>query len=415
MLLGGGAVGAYLYSHQVEQLNDSAFLQSRLKAIGQDTGPAKGGGRRPALVRVAEAKWETISSIRSVPGRLYAVREATLSSEVSGLIRSIPIEPGTKLVGEQTLLAQIDRTWLELMLRQNEAEIGSLKADMEHQQAELDRIEPLVVSRAVSISDLSLQKSKVDKLQQDLVRLEVVRSEIREKWKRTTILAPFDGYVIERVADLGELVSPGSPIAKIVSHGNIDAKIHVGEQIIDRIKVGDVYPILIGELGLQLEGKIHEIVPFAQTAARAYPVIMRLDDDGGRLKPGMTIETLITTTDPIEGIVVPKDAVLVKPDGSTVWVLEDLPDEKRPDGEPTENLKPRGIAKPVFVSIVAHAVDDYSVVPQTPLGRDILKPGVKVVIEGGERLTADQLVQVETVNPALFDGLPDKTGQQRLR
>lgn len=433
LLLGGG--GTYLYLSSTHQARLAA------KETGGDDSGTQGPKRQLQSVRVAPAIWDTISTIRDFPGHLQPVRDATISSEVSGLIRSIPIEVGSTLQGGETLMVQIDRTWLELATRQNAAEIGSLKAELTHQQAELERIEPLAASRAVSMSDLSLQQSKVEQLQQDLLRLEANGDEIREKLKRTTILAPFDGYVVERVADLGELVSPGSSVAKIVSMGEIDAIVEINEMFIDRIKIGDTFPVLIDQLGEQLDGKVHKIVPYTQSNARSYPVLFRLDDQNGKFKGGMSMRVFIPITDPIEGIVVPKDAVLTKPDGSNVWVLTDPPPTESPAPEATASAETSTTketansqngqvangqtrngqaperhfsAKPVAVTILSYDNDRYAVIPQTKLGQELLKPGVMTVIEGAERLTPDQQVHVAEINPEIEQLLPPRSGHTEV-
>lgn len=421
-LLGAAAVGFFLTKRQAALLQDATYLEKRLEALKKDDAP-KGPGRQPASVRVAEAVWGKIGTISDYPGRLHAIRDATVSSEVGGLIRSIPIEPGMKLEGEKTLIAQIDRTWLDLQLQENDAEIGSLEADLAHQQAELDRIIPLAETRAVSASDLSLQQSKVDKLQQDLRRLKAARSAIEERLKRTTILAPFDGYVIKRSSELGELVSPGTPIAHIISLGQVDAIVHVVESHVVRIKVGDHFPIFVKELDHTVDGTVHEIVPYGPTASRPYPVFVRLDDENGKLKPGMTVVAYIPATDPVEGIVVSKDAVLDRPDGATVWVVRDPPgaaesvsDKSGPaDAATASPSRPTGIVQPVPVTIAANAIDTLSVIPETAEGRELLKPGVKTVIEGAERLTPGQTVQIVTINPEVLKGLPPRSGQTRIQ
>ncbi|MDR3111034.1 MAG: efflux RND transporter periplasmic adaptor subunit [Planctomycetaceae bacterium] len=418
MLFVGGALAGYIvYQRFTEQLTDTAFLERQLSTLkGGQTN--KGPGRLPSQVRVVEAQLDKISPISKFPGKLHPIRISTISSEVSGLIREIPIEIGSKVKKDETLIAQIDRTWQNLMLKQNEAQIASLKVDFEFQMSELQRIRPLAESRAVSASDLGAQTSKVDQLQQELTRLQIANNEIQERLKRTTIKAPFDGYVVERNTDLGELVSTGTPIAKIISLGQVDARVPVVEWVVNRIKIGDTIPILIDKVGVTIEGKVHEVVPYAPTTSLSFPIIVRLDDKDGLLKAGMSATAFVPTDDPREGVVVPKDAVIESPDGAVVWVVteEEPVDEsttERAIAAPTSsvNSEQTYIATPVPVMIIADAVEIYAVEPETDEGKKLLVPGAKTVVEGAEVLAAGQSVRITTINPELYKNLPHRSGQ----
>ena len=92
--------------------------------------------------------------------------------------------------------------------------------------------------------------------------------------------------------------------------------------------------------------------------------------------------TIVGTGAEQMALVVPKDAVLVRPDGSTVWVAV-------PEQNP-ETTK----AHPVPVTIAIRMEQEYAVEPETPEGRERLVPGVQVVIEGAERLTPGQQVDI---------------------
>lgn len=411
LVIGGVATGYLITSEYQARLADEAFLEKQLAAVQGNVGP-KGPGRLPSQVRVTEVRLDTISPITPFPGKLFPIRIATISSEVSGLIREIPIEIGSKLKRDETLIAQIDQTWQTLLLEQNDAQIASLDVELNFQMSELDRIQPLAATRAVSASDLNQQTSKVDQIQQDLTRLKVINREIRKRLERTTIKAPFDGYVVERNADLGELVSPGTPIAKIISDGQVDARIDVVEDVINRLKVGDTIPILIDKIKITIEGKIHEIVPYAPNKAMLFPVIVRLDDQEGLLKAGMSATAFISTADPKEGIVVPKDAVLEKPGSTTVWVVTNEQADQSAESNTAEvAAQSFYTAIPVPVTIIADAVEIYSVVPETDEGRRLLVPGAKTIIEGAEVLTPGQQVRITTINSELYKNLPHRSGQ----
>ncbi|MDR1140460.1 MAG: efflux RND transporter periplasmic adaptor subunit [Planctomycetaceae bacterium] len=397
LLIGAGSVGYYVF----------AFYQPPSKANDQNKSEKKPTPRPPSLVRVDSAKKELINTIRPFHGKLIEVQLARISTEVSGLVVALPIEVGQKVKGGETLIAQIDKTWLELTIAQTEAEIKILEKQYAFQVSESERIESLALSRAVSESELNNQRTLVEQFRQNLEKAVIANKEAKEKLKRTTILAPFDGYVIRRETGLGELLAPGTSIAEIVSHGFIDARVTVVEEYINHIKIGDEMPIIIDELGIKVVGKVHSIVPYDLMAPRSFPVIVRLEDRNGELKVGMSATALVAITDPNEEIVVSKDAVLMKPDGSTVWVA--VPSQSIEDDSSI------GIAKPVPVKITAEGINSYGVEPETEEGQILLVAGTKTVIEGAERLIPDQRIQIEEIDPKLFENLPPVTGHRIIK
>ncbi|MDR3234958.1 MAG: efflux RND transporter periplasmic adaptor subunit [Planctomycetaceae bacterium] len=401
LLFGAAAAGYTLHHSYSKQIKDPKFLQSALQKMNAGQREKK-KIIQPVLVRVSAAKKEAINTVRPFHGHLTEIQLASVSTEVSGLVVALPIEAGQRVEGGKTLIAQIDKTWLELALAQTAAEINILEQQYAYHKSELERSEN--AGRAVSESELDNQRMLREQFHQSLEKAKLAYREANEKLRRTTILAPFDGYIVRRVAHYGELLLPGATIAEIVSLGKIDAIVNVGEEFINRVKIGTDMPIIIDKLGIEVIGKVHAIVPYAVAETRSFPVIVRLDDRDGLLKTGMSATALVSITDPKEEIVVPQDAVLEKPDGSTVWTAVE---EKREDGTSVF------LAKPVPVRVAAQTAGSCGVEPETAEGKKLLVAGTKTVIEGAERLTANQQIRIAELDPKLLQNLPPASGHKR--
>ncbi|MDR2169086.1 MAG: efflux RND transporter periplasmic adaptor subunit [Planctomycetaceae bacterium] len=383
---------------------------------------------RPASpVRVDVVRKDSISNVRLFHGRLVEVQRSRISSEVSGLVSDLPIEIGMRVKGGETLFAQIDKTWLSLVIEQTEAEIRSLSHRLAHEEGELRRLLEPDMILAFSESQRSQQKTLVEQYSQDLEKAKVANREAKEKLKRTTIVAPYDGYIIRRETGKNELLSPGMSIAEVVSLGEVDARVMISEDIIDRIRVGDEVAVVVDSLGVRVVGKVHRIVPYAPTGARIFPVLVRLSDQGGHLKVGMSITAEIVTNNPSEEILVSKDSVLDRPDGAIVWlaIKTNKQTDKQTDKqtntqtdaqinkETTNNKQEeQWIAKPIPVKIKVTAITDYGVVPETDEGKKLLVAGAKTIIEGAEKLTANQVIRIDTIDPKLLENLPSPNGQK---
>lgn len=405
LLVGGLVVGGIVSKFFLGRLDDMEYLQERVSEVQQKTSGEQKTAVRRKLVRVEPAVREKLGSTRFFSGRLVEIQKVIVASEISGPIVSMPIEVGMTVKEGETPIAEIDTIWARLATEQAEKRLDVSRVKLRFEQSELTRINRLsdMGKGMVSESDQESQQLRVSELEANIKLEEVALEEAKKKLARSKIVAPFDGYIVRKIAELGAYVSPGTPIAEIVSSGQIDAELTISENYIDRLSVGDTVPIWIDPLNLETRGKIFSIVPYGSTAARAFPVRIRMDDMGGRLKVGMSVRGRIQVTDPRESIVLPKDAVLDRPDGAMVWIVTDGKDESGvADG--------RKVVQPVQVVIAARTEDQYAVVPLSEAGRDVLKSGVNCVIEGAERLEVGEEVEVIGIEPALLENLPKASG-----
>ena len=406
LLIGGGVVGWSVSQWFFTKLKDPEYLAKRVSLVQKENAAEEKAVVREKLVRVAPAVREKLGSTRFFSGRLVEIQKVVLASEITGPIVSLPIEVGMKVEKDKTVIAEIDTIWTRLATEQANRRLDVSRVKLAFEKNEYNRFARLseMGKGMVSDSDLEMQKLRVEELEANIQLEEVLLEEAKKKLDRSKILAPFDGSVVAKIAEIGAYVSPGSPIAEIVSTGEIDAELQIGESFVDRLSVGDSIPIWIDPLNMETEGKIFSIVPYGPTAARSFPVRIRMGDLDGRLKVGMSVRGRIQVTDARESIVLPKDAVLDRPDGALVWIVTDA---KNDDGAVVEDKK---AVQPVQVSIAARTEDKYAVVPLSEEGRDLLKPGIDCVIEGAERLSVGERVNVIGIDPAMTVNLPKASG-----
>ena len=410
LLAGAAIAGWWLSANHARQFSDAEFLKSRLESLGADAdeGPAQ---RPPALVRVAKATRRAILPTKPLYGRLVEVRKVTVSSEVTGKILDMPVEEGTQVVEGETLLASVDEVWSRLAIRQTEAEVDSIEAELEHESRELERFRQLAEGDTITKSELDDQDSLVRQLQARLTKTQAMLEEEQERLARSKIYAPFDGTVVVKHAEIGQMLSPGSPVVEIVSRGTIDAEIRVPESLVDWVYVGLELPIVVEPLGIETEGRVVSVIPYGMTASRTFPVRLRLDDQKGRLKVGMSVQALVPKGEQIEEIFVDKSAGLVRPDGCIAWVAKPAEstlarDSAQPDDEAVYQ------AQPVAVEIIAREREGYAIQPETPTDAAVLQPGALLIVEGAERLTAGQDVHIVELEQHHVEHLPEASGHQ---
>lgn len=386
LLVGGVVGGVAVWQTVGSRLEDPEFLEKQLEAV-QPADEQADSGPPPARVRVAAAEInERFLPEREIIGRLVEVRKVTVASEVTGKIIDLPVEEGTSVIGGETLLAKIDDVWSRMARQRIEAQMVSADVMLRYQREELDRFERLTDQDAITQSELELKQATVDELEASLKESQTAIEEEVERIARSTIKAPFDGTVVAKHVELGGHVTVGTPIVEVISTGELDARLMVPESVVNLLKLEQDLTIRVDPLQKEVKGKVKSITPYGPMASRTFPVRVRLDDEGGRLKAGMSVTASIPMGEQRKALVVSRDAVLVRPGGATVWVADSKADSSAAK------------VQPVPVTITARVRDEYAVEPETATGKKLLVDGATVVIEGAERLKPDQIVEIHELN-----------------
>ncbi|MGQ9823220.1 MAG: efflux RND transporter periplasmic adaptor subunit [Thermogutta sp.] len=390
LVLGSVGGGYAVWQFWQRQVADAEFLRRSLAWL-EASGEAEAEGQRespPALIRVGMVERKAIQPTRAIVGRLTEIRKVVTAAEVAGKIIKMPIEEGTDVIGGQTILAEIDEVWPRLALRQSEAQRNSIQAQLQFQEREWKRVQNLIAANATTESELDRVQAALDELKARLAETEAVIAEQEERLARAKLVAPFDGVVVAKLAELGGYVTPGTPVAEIVSRGEIDARIMIPESAVELITVGQPVTIHVDPLGEEFEGTVVSVTPYGPGASRTFPARVRLDDRGGRLKVGMSVTAWVPVAAERESLAVHRDAVLIRPDESLVWVA--VPEG---EGDWAEVF-------PVPVNVTARTRDEFAVEAETEDGRRLLVAGARVVIEGAERLSGEsQRVRIVPLQP----------------
>ncbi len=381
LLVGGFAGGVAVWRNTQSHLQDAEFLHRQLDVV-EKAGDDRKAEKAPPPVRVDVARIQPIQPQTSIVGRLIEVRKVTVASETPGKILAMPVEIGTPVTAGKTVLARVDSVWSRLAAERYAAQVAMAQAQLKYQESELQRGLELSKNNAITKSALGSLEAAVAEWTARRQEATAALQEEQERVDRAIVLAPFDGTVVLKHAELGAYVAPGDPLMDIVSRGEVDVRLMVPESVVNRICVDQEMAIHVDPLAEEVRGRVVSVTPYGPTASRTFPVRVRLDDQGGRLKVGMSVTALIATGPERRGLVVHKDAVLIRPDGATVWVA-DSPDARRV-----------ATAHPVPVTISVRAEREYAIELSTEADKRLLHDGTLVVIEGAERLRPELEVRL---------------------
>ena len=302
---------------------------------------------RTALAR--EVRGTAASTVLNASGYVTARRQATVSSKVTGKVLEILIEEGMQ-VSEGQVLARLDSTNVSAALDLANAQLESSKTALKETEAlleearlNLDRSQDLAARDLASEAELdrnrALARSLEARLERNAADVTVAERQVdiyRQQVEDTIIRAPFDGVVVAKNAQPGEMISPVSAgggftrtgIGTIVDMSSLEIEIDVNEAYINRVSAGqavlatlDAYP------DWQIPCHVIAIIPTADRQRATVEVRVGFDALDPRILPDMGVKVGFQESAGEQtvsrGIVIPGGAVR-DPDGQPyVWVVND--------------------------------------------------------------------------------------------
>lgn len=151
----------------------------------------------------------------SAPATVEPLNAPSLAAEISARIENIPVRIGTA-VQRGDILVELDCRYHRSRLQAAQADLQRIEAQLKFANAQLKRAADLKAKRNISeeLMDqrrMELTVARADRLnQQELIH----QSEIDVE--RCTVTAPFDAVITERLAQVGGLASPGTPLLNLV-------------------------------------------------------------------------------------------------------------------------------------------------------------------------------------------------------
>jgi membrane fusion protein (multidrug efflux system) len=273
-----------------------------------------GAAFTPPPESVASAKVEQVewAATRQAVASLVADRGVTLGAELPGTVRAITFESGSD-VRKGQVLVRLDTST-------EEAQTDAARAEEALAKLNLERARTLRRAESGTQADLEATEARAKQASAAVASLEATIA-------KKTIRAPFDGRISIRQVELGQVVSPGTPIASLQSVTPVHAEFWLPQQALAEIRAGqqasartDAFP------DARWDGKVTTVNPEVDPATRSVRVRATFANQDGRLRPGMFANVEIQSGEKRPVLVIPATAVLFAPYGDSVFAIEEKKD-----------------------------------------------------------------------------------------
>lgn len=252
---------------------------------------------------VSESKYTTDFTSNGV---LQPKKFLTHISDVSGIIRSIKVDKGSK-IRKGDILLQVDDEMLKADFDASEAAYNSLKVDYE-------RFKTINESGGVS-------KQQLDNIRTQLSGAESRYISSKRRLEDATVKAPMSGTINEKYIEEGALLNPGARLFDIVDDSQLKMKTNITADKVLKLSKGqqvliqsDVIP------GINFNGTISFIGIIADRGLN-FPIEIVIDQKDA-LKAGMYVTAKFKSNEESTAIIIPRNAVSGSVKSASVYVVK---------------------------------------------------------------------------------------------
>jgi len=336
-------------SHHVIVAGVTAALLSAVLAgcSASRAAAAPADSAEPIAVTIAQVAMTDVARAIDSGGVVQARTTATITARILAPVREVRVSPGDRVRTGQTLivldgddLAAGARAARAAALAEEQgskaaaAELLAAEAGLALARASHDRIAGLQAKRSATAQELdeataTLRSAEARvagasaRVLQAASAVESARAagdQARTTHSFTTIAAPFDGLITEKMVEPGNIASPGLPLLRLEDTRGFRLEVRVDESRIGQIRNGDSVPVFLGTETTSIPGTVVEVSRAVDADARAFLVKIALPQAPG-LRSGEFGKARFGGT-PRRALTVPSSAIVRRGQLTSVFVVD---------------------------------------------------------------------------------------------
>lgn len=291
---------------------------------------------RPSAVDTVAVQQRELRQTLAVAGRIRPISVAEVGSAMPGVVQEVNVREGDRVAGGDVLV-RLDQEEPRAAVAQAEARLSEVEArardEIRRAELELEQARRDLERITTVFAEGGLTRQRVEQAEQRAAdaasRLDALRSgtdpsgpsaavtearaalEIaRARLAMTELTAPYDGVVLERLAEPGDAVQPGGTLVTLAAEGPLGVVVFPSEENLSGLDLGapaivsaDAYP------DRTFPARISFVAPLVDADQGTVEVRLDVDEPPPYLRPGMTLSVNIQTGRRENATVLPAEAV----------------------------------------------------------------------------------------------------------
>lgn len=325
--------------------------------------PAEGAAQAPATMVVVKPVEELpVGEPIVVNGQLRARHDILLPSTVDGQLQWV-LPEGT-VVEKGGVVALVDDQ--ELLLRKAEQVLLAERAEINHKylDQEVRRLTQLQAQNLASQTQLAEMVSRRDLAANDLAVARSRIAQLDESLSRTRIISPVPAMVIERLAQGGEFAQRGAGVVRIVNPKALEVRVTIPLGYLNRVATGRTITVTVNEVSF--DSVLRSVVRAGDGNSQSFMAIADVPEALTDLMlAGQFAEVEVPLSYDSKALFVPRDAVVLRSDGSYVYLIDE-----------------NNVAKRVVVTLGRGQGDRVAVSGDLSVGDNVAVRGVERLVDG---------------------------------
>jgi RND family efflux transporter MFP subunit len=287
--------------------------------------------------------------VLNATGYVVAQRKAAISSKATGRLEWLGVAEGSRVKAGE-VIARIDNRDVVAQAQSADAAVRAARANVQqaeverqNAQVEFRRNEELVAKSFISRSALDTAKARLDRSQALVASAQANLNASMANARNaqvavdyTEIRAPFDGVILSKSANVGDLVTPFSSatdskgaVVTMADMSTLEVEADVSESSLAKVRVGQPAEIVLDAMpDIRFRGHISRMVPTVDRAKATVMTKVSFDDIDPRVLPEMSakVSFLSQEVSPAQQkplLAVSPDAIVQRDGRSVVFVIRE--------------------------------------------------------------------------------------------
>lgn len=270
---------------------------------------------------VAAVQYREVAQGYAVEGLVEATRQSTVSAQISGRVKEINFDAGSRVNKGQVIL-RIDERETGQALAGSNAQVLQAQATLQNAKAAYERSKQLFEQKFISQSALDKAQADYQVARAQAAASEAGAGQAGLAHGYSTVVAPYSGVVAARLVEVGEMVMPGKPLMTGFDPAGMRVVVSVPQYKLPEIGSNPKVRVEVPSLNRWISAASSTVQPMADTRTHSTQVRIYLPANEEGVYPGMFVRAHFVVGK-ANKLVVPASAVLRRSEVVAVYVVDE--------------------------------------------------------------------------------------------